>query len=138
VSNQAFSTIAKPFASAQRSAPSPASSSGSERARGADRARAELAPLHHRRVELVPALGGEHCAVAGVVVGVVLHHRDRLDHRVERASAPRQHRPARGERRLQPGAELALALGRHRGARERPAAAVDDEDGIDSHTPNSF
>jgi hypothetical protein len=85
----------------------------------------------------VGAVGVEGRSVAGIEIGVVLHHGDRGLDRGHRRATARENRPSRLERGAQAGAETGLARGAHLRAGDDAAAAMDDE-GRNGHARGSF
>ena len=104
---------------------------GDRRAGGAkpgDRARAPLAPIHDRRVELDMAVGGQHAAAPGVEAGASPRApgpRPR-PHRAPTRRPPERRSPASSDA-WRPARALVLGLGREAGRAHRAAAAVDHQ-----------
>ena len=92
-----------------------------------DRPGLERFAIHDRGVEFIFALGGEHRAAPGVEQGIVLEHAHRRGHGIERRAALVEHRAARAQRFVEPGAIGLLLFRGERAALDHPRTAVDRE-----------
>jgi hypothetical protein len=89
-----------------------------------DGAGPEVAPVHHRGVELVQAVGCDDCAAPGVEQRFILQHLHCGHRGVERIAAGVEDRESRAQGALEAGAIGALVLRGQVGGRERSGAAV--------------